>query len=263
MESEFARLQRLYAELGEEHLKDLSDDMGELTDEAQLALVEEMRRRGLSVPAQGNSRDNALADRPDSRDDRAGEVEVEHSYGFGVGIPGIVPGGEPAMEHALEPGGATRLGMTALTSFSDGLELSHACQVLAEAKIEPAIEEIAGDETAGTSPRYEVWVSAGEAERSRHLLHARMGLFPKAETEASPESHDQEADELVVAQFESAAEAEEASLQLRNGGFRPRIESHAADDAGNAQIEPMLAVLVPASEYEHALNLLTATMGLE
>ncbi len=244
MESELERLQRLYAELGDEHLTDLSQEMGELTDEAQLALVEEMRKRGLS---------------PSPTD--VGTVEVEpsheHSYGFGVGIPGVVPGGEPAMEHALDAGGTTRLGMTALTSFSDGLELSRACDVLTSADIEPAIEEIAGDETIGTAPRYEVWVSSADVERSRQVLQAKMGLFPMAETDRRgsliEEDATEDQDELVVAQFESRSEAESVASVLFQADFQPKIDSEGATHA----------ILVPGNQYERALNLLSARMQLE
>lgn len=241
MASEFERLQQLYAELGKEHLLDLSTDMGDLTDDAQLALVGELRKRGLSA-----------------KKSEAGTVVVqpahEHSYGFGVGIPGIVPGGESAMEHALDPGGSTRLGMTALTSFGDGLELSRACEMLTEADIEPAIEEIAGDETTGTSPRYDVWVSSADVARSRQVLQAKMGLFPVAETDmvASVQDGD-DPGERVVAQLESRAEAESVIAMLRQAGFRPKSEGDADG----------LSVLVPASEYEGSLNLLTTRMQLE
>jgi hypothetical protein len=251
MASEFERLQGLYAELGDEHLMDLGTDMGDLTDEAQLALVGEMRKRGMSPSAPDVSAPEKGAP---AKGVPEAQPSQEHSYGFGVGIPGVVPGGEPAMEHALDPGGSTRLGMTALTSFSDGLELSRACDVLAAADIEPAIEEIAGDEARGISPRYDVWVSSADFERSREVLQRKMGLFPPAEADGRGDLlNEDDAGDRVIAQFDSRSEAESVATVLRQADFQPTI-----DGEGET-----FSVLVPASEYERALNLLTARMQLD
>ena len=247
MNGELDRLRKLYGELGDEHLQDLSTDMGDLTDDAQLALLEELRRRGLAVPAPPQ------AERVDTPAVRAESRGVEHAYGFGVGIPGVVPGGEPAMEHALEPGGQTRMGMTALTAFFDGLELSRACEVLEEANIEPAIEEISGDETTGTAPRFEVWVSSADLERSRSVLRTRMGLFPVAENDDGPEDElEMSGGDGVVGQFESRAEADEVRAVLEQSGVAATVE----------EVEDGWLVKTAQADQERALGLVAARLGV-
>ena len=245
MEAELDRLRRLYRESGDGQLLDMSTDFDDLTDEAQLALTEELRRRGLSARRDAISRagdglgSTALAEEP----------AAERSYAFGAGIPGIVPGGEPAVEEALAPGGEVRLGMAALITFFDGLELSRACEALDAAGIAPAIEQLGGDEAVGTTPRHEVWVEAGELDRARAVLRAAMGLFPPPEGEVFG---GEGAGDGVVGTFETRAEAEQVKTLLENERIPATLTSEEED----------WLVRVAPADQEAALSMLAARLGL-
>jgi len=244
MDAELDRLRKMYAELGDEALLQLAEDREGLTAAAQTAMGEELRRRGLVLEAP----------RVESN---AGPVEgAERAEGFGVGVPGFFPGAAPAVELALEPGGETRLGMVGLISFFDGIELSRACAALEDAEIEPAIEEVAGDPTIGTAARFEVWVSAADAEAAKLVLRQKMGLFPAAEVDRHDVGEVGEEPARVVAEFESSAEAYEVRDLLLSSGFHARIVKDAEDLQASV-------VEVGAEEYEGALALLEARLELE
>jgi len=245
MDGELDRLRKLYAELGEEHLLDLADERESLTGDAQFALGEELRRRG-------------LLKEPEAQEQTGPVEETERADGFGVGVPGLFPGAAPAVELALEPGGETRLGMVGLISFFDGIELSRACAVLEDADIEPAIEEVAGDPTIGTAARFEVWVSAADVVPAKLVLRRRMGLFPLAEVDENDRGDDEAGaeSERVVAEFDSSAEAAEVRDLLISSGFAARIIQDPADPQASV-------VVVAAEEHEGALALLEARLELE
>ncbi len=248
MESEQERLVRLYGELSDEHLQDLAEDPEDLTDEARIALAGEMRRRGFSPEPQQDAEALATQDAP------------ERAYAFGAGVPGIVPASGPGVEQALEPGGEERQGMVSLASFYDGLELSRACAALEDVDVEPAIEEIAGDASTGTAPRFEVWVDAADVMVSRAILHDRLGLFPVAEEDgngaAEYETEALEDGEIVVAEFESSAEAEAVKARLSDAGVEARIET--VPDSVSTSV-----VIVPAVDQERALDLLQEHLEVE
>ena len=175
-------------------------------------------------------------------------------------MPGIFPGGASMMEQTLEaaePSAEPKDGMSRLISFYDGLELSKACGLLEEAEIEPVIEPIAGDALSGVAPRFEIWLETPDIEKAKILLRAKMGLFPLAEVDedddgsANPGS---DADELVVAEFDSAAEAEAAKTILAEAGIAARID---ADDTDMT----LSAVVVPAEDQERALEFVGGENG--
>jgi hypothetical protein len=245
MESEQERLEKLYGEMGDEHLLDMADDMDSLRDEARMALTAELRKRGI-MPE------------PPVAGPIVPEVEPELESGFGAGVPGIFPGGAAMMEQALEPAEeeSAKDGMSRLISFYDGIELGKACDLLEEADLEPMIEPIAGDAQGGVPPRFEIWVETGELEKAKTLLRAEMGLFPLAEVDANDGSDPAEdAGELVVAGFETAAEADEAQAILVAAGIAARVETDEDDGA--------LTVVVAGVDQERALEVLVEKMKLE
>jgi hypothetical protein len=248
MATDQGRLEQLYAEMGDEHLLDMADDMDDLTDEGRIALTAELRKRGI-LPE------------PPNPQTIVPEVEPQLEQGFGAGMPGIFPGGASMMEQVLEPAEPSadpKDGMSRLISFYDGLELSKACGFLEDSEIEPVIEPIAGDALSGVAPRFEIWLETAEIEPAKTLLRAKMGLFPLAEVDEEDEGSDEvesEVDELVVAEFDSAAEAEAAKAILTEAGIAARID---ADDTDST----LSAVVVPVQEQERALELLAEKMGL-
>ena len=248
MATDQGRLEQLYGEMGDAHLLDMAGNMDDLTDEGRLALTAELRKRGI-LPE------------PPSPEAIVPEIQPELEQGFGAGMPGIFPGGASMMEQTLspaEPSADPRDGMSRLISFYDGLELSKACGFLEEVAIEPVIEPIAGDALSGVAPRFEIWLETAGIEPAKALLRAKMGLFPLAEVDEDDDGldgADSGADELVVAEFDSAADAEAAKAVLTAAGIAARIDEDDTDST-------VSAVVVPAEDQERALELLAERMGL-
>jgi hypothetical protein len=239
METEQERLQKLYAEMGDEHLLDMADDQDDLTDAARLALAQELRHRGIT---------------PEPAPDGAIVVteEEQRESGFGAGIPGIIPSGASMMEQALEPSETRKDGLSTLISFYDGIELSKACAILEDAGMEPVIEPIDGDAMSGVPPRFEIWLDKDEIEPAKNLLRLKMGLFPSAEV-AADEYVEAEATGLVGV-FETVEETDEVRAILTDAGFIATV----VPDADNGTWE----VSVAPEEQERALAVVAAEMGL-
>ena len=242
METERDRLGRLYAELGDDHLKDLADEPEDLTDEARLALATEMRKRGFTAEP--------------TRDSLPGpEPHLERESGFGAGIPGIFPSGAAAVEQALEPGGETRLGWIGLVSFYDGHELTRACDALEDSDTDFAIEEKSGDALSGAPSSFEIWVRAGDVDLSQRVLREKLGLFPPPEIEGGATV---DADGLlIVGTFESAAEANDAYHVLRDRGLTPTLTEPNAEDE-----ESWWTIEVPAGEHDRSLEVVSKSLEL-
>ena len=248
MEAEQDRLRRLYAEMGDDHLLNMASQLEDLTTDARMALDAELHRRGLRAHPLAPVRE-----RVDGKVSVPADDTNERAYAFGAGIPGVVPASGSAVETALEPGGEVRQGMSALVSISDGHELTRACEALEAAGIGFAIEEIAGDASMGTPTRYEIWVDAGQQGLGRAVLQEKLGLFPPAEMMGEGVALPVDGD-LVVGEFETAAEAQRVRAMLVEEGFAAKVDGEDAD-AG-------VSVVVPAREQESALEVLAARLGL-
>ena len=236
------RLEQLYAEMGDEHLLDMAEDMDDLTDEGRMALTAELRKRGIFPE-------------PPPQQPIMPEMEPQLEDGFGAGMPGIFPGGAAMMEQALEPAEPTadaKDGHSRLISFYDGMELSKACGFLEEAALEPVIEPIAGDALSGVPPRFEVWLQTGDIETAKTLLRAKMGLFPAAEVDG--DGFDEEPATGLVGVFETRDEAEEVMELLVDDGFEATV-THEED-------EGMWHVMVPPKDQEKAIAVVAGELGL-
>jgi hypothetical protein len=254
---ELDRLRKVYGELGDGELARIAEDPESLTEAAQKALAEEMQRRGLTVAA-AEKLDDGSAILPQVDEAAAAD---ERSNAFGVGVPGMVPAAGAAVEQALEPGGETRLGMTSLVSFHDGMQLSQACEALDESGISPAVHEIEGDATTGTPSRFEIWVDVKDVERGKAALRARLGLFPEAEGDELLDAESlAEVSDGVVGWYETRVEAEQAQLVLLGAGFAAKV---ADDEEWVAAGEPRFSVVVPTNEYGRAFDTLADHLQAE
>ncbi len=239
METEQERLQKLYAEMGDEHLLDMADDQDDLTDAARLVLVQELRRRGIT---------------PEPPPDQPVVVieEEERESGFGAGIPGVIPSGASMMEQALEAPQTSKDGLSSLISFYDGIELSKACAILEDAEMEPVIEPIDGDAMSGVPPRFEIWLDSDQIEAAKNLLRLKMGLFPPAEVDAD-QYVEAEATGLVGL-FETVEETDQVRAILTDAGFIATVVPDADNDAWEVSVAP--------EEQERALAVVAEAMGL-
>ena len=84
-------------------------------------------------------------------------------------------------------------------------------------------------------------------------MQEKLGLFPPAESFAEGGLAPTDGD-LVVGEFETAAEAKRVQAMLVEEGFRAKVEG---EEDGEAT-----SVLVPAREQERALNMLAGKLGL-
>ena len=252
---ELDRLEKVYEELGDAELVRIAGDPSSLTESGQMALTQELQRRGLKVPA-AEKLDDGSAILPQVHEATAAD---ERADAFGVGVPGMVPAAGAAVEQALEPGGETKMGMTALLSFFDGMQLSQACEALESAGISPAVQEIEGDATTGTPSRFEIWVDTKDVERGKAALRVRLGLFPLADAvEMNGDLAGVELDgeeERVVGEFETAAEAGEVKAMLVAAGIP-------AETSASEMEEGMTSVVVEPADYERALELVAERLGL-
>lgn len=252
---ELDRLSKVYSELGDSEVLRMAAEPDSLTEAGQTVLAEELKRRGLKAPV-AEAFDDGSAVLPQVEDATAAD---ERADAFGVGVPGMVPAAGAAVEQALEPGGETRMGMTSLVSFYDGMQLSQACEALDAAGISPAVHEIEGDATTGTPSRFEIWIDANDVERAKAALRVRLGLFPAAESiEAEGEFAGEELDgeaERIVGEFETQAEAEEVKAMLIAAGIP-------TETARSEMDESLTAVLVEPADYERALALVAERLGL-
>ncbi len=243
METERDRLGRLYAELGDEHLRDLADEPEDLTDEARIALATEMRKRGFA---------------PEPTRDPVAQSEhtPERESGFGAGIPGVFPSGAATVEQALEPGGETRLGWVGLVSFYDGHELTKACDALEDSDTDFAIEEKSGDALSGAPTAFEIWVHAGDVDLAQRVLRDKLGLFPPPEYEEA--EGEPTGDALAtLGTFESAEEANEVYHLLRDKGMTPTLTEPTPEDE-----EDSWTIEVPAGELDRGLDLVSRSLEL-
>ena len=252
---ELDRLRKVYEGLGDGELLRMAGDPESLTAAGQTALKEELRRRGLKAPVIERL-DDGSGVLPQVQEATAAD---ERADAFGVGVPGMVPAAGAAVEQALEPGGETRLGLTSLVSFYDGMQLSQACEALDAAGISPAVHEIEGDATTGTPSRFEVWVDEEDVERGKAALRVRLGLFPlldsvEPEGEFAGEELEGE-EERVIGEFETPAEAGELKSMLIAAGIP-------AETAASQMEEGMTAVVVEPEDYERALELVAERLGL-
>ncbi len=245
METERDRLGRLYAELGDEHLRDLADEPEDLTDEARIALAAEMRKRGFE---------------PEPTRDTAPEEEpvAERESGFGAGIPGVFPSGAAVVEQALEPGGETRLGWVGLVSFYDGHELTKACDALEDSDTDFAIEEKSGDALVGAPSAFELWVQEGDVDLAQRVLREKLGLFPHPEIEDAAADALEGPGLMALGTFESGAEANEVYQLLREHALTPTLTEPSAEDE-----ESWWTVEVPHEELERGLAIVAVSLKIQ
>jgi hypothetical protein len=244
MESERERLERLYAELGDEHLKDLAEDAEDLTDDGRMALAAEMRKRGF-----------ASEPHRDPREPVTQTPELE--FGFGPGIPGIIPSGAAVMEQALEHGGEELLGWINLISLSDGLELGRACEYLENSDVEFAIREVGHDALSGAPSSFEIWVEASGLDLAKRVLREKMGFFPPPEIDESLEPHSSDETPAILGSFSTRAQAEDVGHLLTDAGISHQIEGPETIDE-----EEWYSIQVAPVDLDRGLEIASRGLGM-
>ena len=240
MEGEQERLERMYAELGEEHLRDLYDDRDTLTLDGQLALARVLATRGL-----------APAPPAETTHQTAAVHGQELESGFTPGIPGVIPSGAETMERALEHGGERREGMISLITFFDGHELTRACEALDAENFDFALEGLERDALSGAPTSFGLWVEEADRTAAEDVLRRTMGLFPASESEGQPVVYDEEP--MTLGDFETAAEADRVRTQLAQASIESTVSTEVR---GNG--ETWHTVQVKGTDLERGLALVGA-----
>lgn len=247
MDAELLRLQKLYTSFSDGELLRLAEDRDNLTETAQTALADELRNRKLALP-------------PIPSDGSVSTSEDEREQGFDSGIPGIIPNAASAVETSLHPGGEIRVGMVALVTFYDGIELSRACDALSDANIDPAIQTIGSTGTEEGPQRFEVWVDTADEARSKQILRERLGLFPVAEADEIDDSDAlAEVTEGTIGDFDSIEEAEQMRALLAGAGFSATVTTAPEPDDDN---KAWSTVKVEPHEWERAMAFAATKLDL-
>ncbi len=243
MEGEQDRLERMYGELGDEHLRDLAGDRESLTADGQMALARVLAARGMAA---GPAAETPLPAMP-------GE---ELEQGFTPGIPGVIPSGAGTMEQALEHGGARRDGMVRLITLFDGTDLTKACAVLEAQNFDFALEPMERDEQSGAPTSFAIWVDEGDETAGQDLLRKQMGLFPLAEV-AGEQGAEYADDLMTLGEFETSTEAERVKSLLAGAGIGCSVVSEE-----NAHGEMLHTVEVQGSDLERGLQVAQRGLGV-
>ena len=246
MEGEQERLERMYGELGDEHLRDLQDDRDSLTADGQIALARVLAKRGLAPgpPAEAFAATGETG---------PGE---ELEQGFTPGIPGVIPSGAGAMEQALEHGGARRDGMVRLVTFFDGTDLTRACEALEAEDVDFALEPMERDEQAGAPTSFAIWVEEPDRAEGEDVLRRRMGLFPASEIEGAPDVLYDDAP-MTLGEFETKEQAERVKELLAAAGIPGVLHS-----GENTHGEMWHSVEVKGTELERGLQVVATGLGV-
>jgi hypothetical protein len=246
MASEQERLETMYGEMEDGHLRDLAQDRENLTLDGQIALQKVLERRGLAPKHSERAESGAV---------RAIAPGDELEEGFTPGIPGFFPSTAGQMERALEPSGGRKAGMVDLVSFFDGHELSKACEALEAAGIDLALEPEDRDSLEGAPPSFKVWVDEGERAHAESVLRQKMGLFPLGELDGEPTDS---AGMVTLGEFDTEAEAERVAAMLGEQGLACRLDKQMSD----GDDLPSHTVEVRAEDRDRALAIAAAALGI-
>lgn len=248
MASEQERLETMYGEMEDGHLKDLAQDRENLTLDGQIALQKVLVKRGLAPKHDEPAESGAV---------KAIAPGDELEEGFLPGIPGFFPSTAAQMERALEPSGQIRAGMENLASFFDGHELTKACEALEAAGIDLALEPEDRDQLEGAPPSFAIWVDENEYSRAQGVLRQKLGMFPLAEMEDPAASGRRgETDMVTLGDFDTQDEAERVATMLGEQGIFCRLGQQTDDDP------PLYPVEVRAGDKDHALTLAAQTLDI-
>jgi hypothetical protein len=177
--SERQRLEAHYRELSNDDLLELSAKPEELSDDAQVILPFELKRRGLVAR-------------------------------LAVASPGAPPREAQFEEHEV----FDEDGLAWLTDFMDGHALALACDALAEAELAFKVKPPPVGLDASQPQFYELWLEPDDLEEARTLLRSKLGLFPLHEVAGAPR-YIPTGEWVTLGEFEQKEEAEQAVSLLR------------------------------------------------
>ncbi len=250
-EGQWQRLVDLYRAMSDEELLGLAERPGDLTDEAQAVLRNEMGSRRLQVDAEPAAGFSAEAG-------RLAEVGAYLGTEFYTGAQR-----EPEMKPEPAAKGLAK-GTVVLTTFHDAIAAGEACNYLEAEEIEIEVRDVAKEQGGGGSfyggppVALQVIVAQRDLRRAMAVLREKMGMFPVQEVEEADEAVD-DGTTAVLGAFGHRSDAEDVARVLEEAGIWNRI---AANAEGSVEDEDAYTLVVKEVDLVRAGELVERGLGL-
>jgi hypothetical protein len=221
-EGQWQRLVELYRAMSDGELLGLAERPGDLTDEAQAVLRNEMGSRRLQVDAEPAPEAGHMG--------MAERAAAGADYYAGLGFPAVAQR-EPEMKPEPAAKGLAK-GMVVLTTFHDAIAAGEACNYLEVEEIEIEVRDVAkelgggGSFYGGPPVALQIIVQQRELRRAMAILREKMGMFPVQEVEAADEAVD-DGTTAVLGAFGHRSDAEDVARVLEEAGIWNRIAANA------------------------------------
>ena len=246
---EMRRMVELYRAMSDGELLGLAAKPGDLTDEAQDVLRNEMGSRRLQVEAESGF-----------------SAEAGRLAGAGAYLGTEFYTGaqrEPEMKPESVVKGFAK-GTVVLTTFHDAIAAGEAIDVLEAEEIEIEVRDVAAAQAGGGSfyggppVALQIIVQQRDLRRGMQILREKMGLFPGQEVEEADEAVD-DGTTAVLGAFGHRNDAEDVARVLSEAGVWHRITANAegrVEDEDCYSLEVKEVDLVRAGEVvEKKMNL--------
>ncbi len=198
------RLGVMYGQMSDAELLLLHSTVGDLTDAAQAALLNEMKGRGLEEAVPAEEEDDAIEDTDCPEDDE-------------------------------------EAGWKTLHVFQQTFEAQAAFRILEREGIEFAVEDRTLDENgepiAGPAIQLALLVEACDWERCVRLLRRDAGLFPEAVVDPRGEAGGHENEMVAVGEFEAPEDVVAAGGVLEEAGIGYRTVTHDGEEWERTSLE--------------------------
>jgi len=243
------RMVELYRAMSDGELLGLAAKPGDLTDEAQDVLRNEMGSRRLQVEAESGF-----------------SAEAGRLAGAGAYLGTEFYTGaqrEPEMKPESVAKGLAK-GTVVLTTFHDAIAAGEAIDVLEAEEIEIEVRDVAAAQAGGGSfyggppVALQIIVQQRDLRRGMQILREKMGLFPGQEVEEADEAVD-DGTTAVLGAFGHRSDAEEVARVLEEAGVWHRI---AANAEGNVEDEDAYTLEVKEVDLVRAGELVERGLGL-
>ncbi len=247
--TEMRRLSELYREMSDEELLRLAERPGDLTDEAQGVLRNEMGSRRLQVEAETGFAAEA------GRLAGAGANPGTEFYTGAQREPEMRP--EPVAKGLAK-------GMVVLATFHDAIAAGEAIDYLEAEEMEIEVRDVAkelgggGSFYGGPPVALQVVVAQRELKRAMAVLREKMGLFPGQEVEEADEAVD-DGTTAVLGAFGHRSDAEDVARVLEEAGIWNRI---AANAEGSVEDEDAYTLEVKEVDLVRAGEVVERGLGL-